>query len=62
MVTGPVPLCESCKHFNWSSHSKVWTCAAFPKEIPFEIMSWEFDHHEPYPDDNGIQYEKRKVS
>lgn len=33
-------------------------CSAFPQEIPREILMNEFDHHKPYPGDNGIQFEE----
>lgn len=32
-------------------------CAAFQGEIPDEIRQGKNDHKEPYPGDNGIQFE-----
>lgn len=32
-------------------------CEAFLKGIPEEILTGEFDHTEPYPNDNGIRFE-----
>lgn len=53
-------LCWFCKHLIVENHKPInLRCKAFPNEIPDEIIrSWEFDHREPHPDDNGIQFEK----
>jgi hypothetical protein len=34
-------------------------CEAFPDRVPREIYTGQFDHREPYPGDNGIQFELR---
>jgi hypothetical protein len=36
-------------------------CAAFPDGIPDEILHSKFDHRNPHPGDNGIQYERVKL-
>jgi len=46
--------CATCKHYSVEGVK----CAAFPIAIPTVIFIDEFDHKGPYPDDNGIQYEK----
>lgn len=44
--------CISCKHY-WG----VGKCDAFQEQIPRDILSGEYNHDEPYPGDNGIQFE-----
>lgn len=51
----PVPICLRCKHF--IEDEDLFRCAAFEDGIPFAISSSEHDHTEPYPGDNGIQFE-----
>ncbi len=66
MTIGPMPLCFECKHFRPDDEAfdekaleTHFYCAAFPDRsgIPFEIISGGVPHTEPYPGDNGIQYE-----
>ena len=45
--------CDLCKHV----HKDRVTCKAFPGVIPIEIWSGDVVHTEPYPGDNGIQFE-----
>ena len=47
--------CGSCKHILRDGPPP--RCAAFPEEIPDAILAGEHDHHDPFPGDNGIQYE-----
>ncbi len=49
--------CFVCKHKNKSGFS----CKAFPKGIPEDILQQDdFDHSKPYPNDNGIRFEKKQ--
>ena len=50
-----LPQCLRCKHWNGKGR-----CEAFPDGIPHEILTDEFDHKEPYPGDNGTQFEARQ--
>lgn len=45
--------CVSCVHYLGGGE-----CYAFPAGIPEAIMSGRFDHSEPYPEDQGIRFEK----
>lgn len=54
-MQGLPPICLKCKHYTPSNNSVV--CIAFPDGIPIEILINQHDHREPYPGDNGIQYE-----
>ena len=44
--------CIRCIHYTGSKQ-----CDAFAAEIPDPIWIGEHDHREPYPGDNGIQFE-----
>ena len=46
--------CLNCIHHNKEEWS---TCKAFPKGIPYEIISGEFNHIEEHPDDKDIRFE-----
>ena len=49
------PICFQCKHFDINTS----TCAAFPKEIPEEILVGENNHSEPLEGQkNNIVFEK----
>lgn len=54
---GEVPQCFDCKHFNGLVKNKK-RCDAFPDGIPDEIFNNSIQHNKPYPDDNGIRFEK----
>lgn len=67
----PEPNCSVrlCKHFRGVKYleegnpsTEVPYCNAFPGGIPREISYGPNKHLEPYPGDNGIQYEKEDES
>lgn len=54
------PQCARCAHLRDPDRH---TCAAFPAAkapIPREIWNGQYDHRQPYPGDNGIQFEPRE--
>lgn len=50
------PNCLICKHFYRTSDHKSG-CKAFLDKTPLEMIEPELDHLNPYPGDNGIQFE-----
>ena len=64
------PTCgeRRCLHFQGAIPSQPddeedtrgFRCEAFPEGIPSEIVHGDNLHLEPYPGDNGIQYERRR--
>lgn len=46
--------CPSCRHKNRDGQRG---CAAFPEGIPLPIARGQVKHTEPFPGDNGIQFE-----
>jgi hypothetical protein len=51
-ITRPIQ-CNACVH----RIQGTVTCAAFPEQIPIEILKNEFDHTNAYPGDSGIRFE-----
>lgn len=49
--------CIKCKHYH---HDVYNTCDAFPDGIPIKILHDNLEHHKPYKDDHGIQFEAIK--
>ncbi len=45
--------CLTCVHINKQDTTK---CKAFPKGIPFLIISGGIEHTKPFAGDNGIVY------
>ena len=51
------PICFDCKHFDIEKS----TCAAFPNQIPDEILSGENDHSKPLQEQgNKIVFERKE--
>ena len=48
----PIPICWKCRH-----HREDISCAAFPHGIPYQILTSEADHHQPFPGDHGVYFE-----
>ncbi len=56
--TGIESNCLDCTHL-FRKNPKGFRCLAFPDGIPDEILSNENGHTEPFPGDNGIQFNRR---
>jgi hypothetical protein len=50
-------ICMRCRHIQSVVRRE---CVAFPKGIPLKIWTGKSLHREPYPGDNGIQFEARQ--
>lgn len=57
MVSLEAPQCNTCANLirEWGTDFR---CKAFPQGVPEELYTSCVSHTEPYPGDNGIQYEK----
>ena len=47
-------LCHKCSH-----RRTPYTCSAFPEGIPAHVLTGDVLHTEPYPGDNGIQFDPK---
>lgn len=56
-MIGPVPICLDCVHYEGVKAKGGITCKAFRDSIPRAILVSQYDHRQPYPGDNGIQFE-----
>jgi hypothetical protein len=55
-MTIPNTQCIYCTRFQ-PGNPQGPTCTAFPSGIPEPIIQNEFDHRQPHPDDNGMQFD-----
>jgi hypothetical protein len=53
------PVCSLCVHLDRDRDLHLRCCRAFA-DIPYDIWLGKNKHTEPYPGDNGIQFEPRK--
>jgi hypothetical protein len=53
MTQTDIPQCIDCANLVSISNR---TCKAFPEGIPEEILTWRWDHINPFPGDNGIRF------
>jgi hypothetical protein len=52
------PICTKCKHFEL----ETFTCKAFNKQIPEDILIGENDHSTPLPNQgNDIVFEEKRT-
>lgn len=58
-MIGQEPICMKCKHLFKDNGEEGFRCAAFPQGIPELFIEAVADHDEPYPGDNGIQFEPK---
>lgn len=49
-------MCLDCKHYSEDDEGQPF-CEAFGTAPPPEIFQDGFDHRQPYPGDNDIQFE-----
>jgi hypothetical protein len=56
------PQCFRCRHLDREAAASlhIMRCAAFPDEIPCEIVANKHDHHKPFPGDRGILFDPWK--
>lgn len=53
-MTQLINSCVGCKYFVSIDY---WVCAAFDERIPYDIRKGINKHKQPFPGDNGIQFE-----
>lgn len=51
----PLGICHLC-----ARRTSLTTCEAFPNGIPVVIVTGDFDHHNRYVTDGGLQFVAKK--
>jgi hypothetical protein len=61
MTIGPAPICEGCTRRATADNNHLdgdgYTCEAFPKGIPEDIVLNQFDHRKPHAGDHELQFD-----
>lgn len=57
-MQGDMPICVECKHYH-EENNDFFSCDAFPHGIPDDILEGKEEHYDPFPGDNGIQFEEK---
>ena len=57
MLVFPAALCYGCRRLYRELIDHGMRCEAFPRGIPRDIQAGMYTHREPYPGDNGIEFD-----
>ncbi len=52
------PICGSCSRARIRTLIEGTYCAVYPQGMPEIVTQYGFDHRNPLPDDNGVQWER----
>ena len=57
MTSVAPPICIGCRHLVGNLMEPH--CSAFPEGVPWDVLLSKVDHRQPFPGDNGIQFEPK---